>query len=173
MAKSVQLLSCSLLRSDRTDRRHRVQISRVRREHVRTECATGMRQAHRGEESVQCVIRTPTITGIGHVLISDAPQAPSNVEIGHQTEDSVTLRWNKPKSDGGSKITAYQVEVRKPDSDTWEVANDFPIKGTEFTANNLQAGKPYEFRVKAKNAAGWGEYSALDRPVTLKPDNGK
>jgi len=34
-------------------------------------------------------------------------------------------------------------------------------------------GKPYEFRVKAKNAAGWGEYSTLDRLVTLKPDSSK
>jgi hypothetical protein len=26
--------------------------------------------------------------------------------------------------------------------------------------------------VKAKNAAGWGDYSTLDRPLTLKPDSG-
>jgi hypothetical protein len=85
----------------------------------------------------------------------------------------VKLKWDKPKSDGGSKITAYQVEVRKPDSDIWEIANNYPIKGNDFTVENLQIGKPYEFRVKAKNAAGWGEYSKLDRPVTLKPDTGK
>ena len=95
------------------------------------------------------------------------------MEIGNQTENSATLKWNKPKNDGGSKITAYQVEVRKPDGDGWEVVNDYPIKGNEFTVDNLQPGKPYEFRVKAKNAAGWSEYSKLDRPVTLKPDNGK
>jgi hypothetical protein len=98
---------------------------------------------------------------------------PSNLEIGSQTEKSVTLKWNKPKNDGGSKVTAYQVEVRKPDSDTWEIANDYPVKGNEFTVPNLQTGKPYEFRVKAKNAGGWGEYSTLDRPVTLKPDSGE
>lgn len=95
------------------------------------------------------------------------------MEIGKQTEDSVTLKWNKPKNDGGSKITAYQVEIRQPDSDVWEVANDYPIKGNEFTVENLHAGKPYEFRVKAKNAAGWSDYSKLDRPVTLKPDSGE
>ncbi|CAF1524773.1 unnamed protein product, partial [Adineta steineri] len=65
----------------------------------------------------------------------------------------------------------YQVEIRKPDSDIWEMANDFPIKGNDFTIDNLQTGKSYEFRVKAKNAAGWGEYTKLDRPVTLKPDS--
>jgi hypothetical protein len=101
-----------------------------------------------------------------------APQAPSNIAVGNQTENSVTLKWAKPKNDGGSKITAYQVEIRKPDSDTWEIANDYPIKGNDLTVNNLQTGKPYEFRVKAKNAAGWGDYSTLDRPVTLKPDSG-
>ena len=101
------------------------------------------------------------------------PQAPTSVELGNQTENSVTLKWNKPKSDGGSKVTAYQVEIRKPDSDQWEVVNDYPVKGNDFTVNNLQTGKPYEFRVKAKNAAGWGDYSTLDRPVTLKPDSGR
>ncbi|CAF1005403.1 unnamed protein product [Adineta steineri] len=100
-----------------------------------------------------------------------APQGPSNIEIGKQTENSVTLKWNKPKNDGGSKVIAYQVEIRKPDSDIWEMANDFPIKGNDFTIDNLQTGKSYEFRVKAKNAAGWGEYTKLDRPVTLKPDS--
>jgi titin len=101
------------------------------------------------------------------------PQAPSNVEISSQTPESVTLAWGKPKNDGGSKITAYQVEVRRPDSDVWEVANNYPIKGNDFTVENLQTGKPYEFRVKAKNAAGWSDYSKLDRPVTLKPDSGR
>ncbi|CAF4191902.1 unnamed protein product, partial [Adineta steineri] len=94
----------------------------------------------------------------------DAPQGPANVEVGKQTENSVTLKWDKPKNDGGSKVTAYQVEIRKPDSDIWEIANDYPIKGNDFTVDNLSTGKPYEFRVKAKNAAGWGEYTKLDRP---------
>ena len=104
---------------------------------------------------------------------SGAPQAPSNLDVAKQTENSVTLQWKQPKNDGGSKITAYQVEVRKPDSDIWEIANDFPVKGNEYTVDNLQPGKPYQFRVKAKNAGGWGDYSTLDRPVTLKPDSGK
>ena len=82
------------------------------------------------------------------------------------------MKWDNPKSDGGSKITAYQVEMRSPDSDTWEVVNDYPIRSNDFTVEKLQTGKPYEFRVKAKNAAGWGDYATLDRPVALKPDFG-
>ncbi|CAF1142161.1 unnamed protein product [Rotaria sordida] len=101
----------------------------------------------------------------------DPPQAPTNLEVANQTENSVTLKWDKPRSDGGSKITGYQVEIRKPDSDTWEIANDYPLRGNDFTINNLQIGKPYEFRVKAKNIAGWGNYATTDRPVTLKPDS--
>lgn len=94
------------------------------------------------------------------------------MEIGGQTEDSVTLKWNKPKNDGGSKVTAYQIEFRQPDSDVWEIANSYPVKGNDFTVENLQTGKTYEFRVKAKNAAGWSDYAKLDRPVTVKPDSG-
>ncbi|CAM4765861.1 unnamed protein product [Rotaria magnacalcarata] len=100
-----------------------------------------------------------------------APQGPNNIDVANQTENSVTLKWNKPKNDGGSKVTGYQVEMRNPDSDKWEIANDYPIKGTDLLVKNLQIGKPYEFRVKAKNAAGWGDYSTLENPVTLKPDS--
>lgn len=104
---------------------------------------------------------------------SAVPQAPSNFDVNKKTENSVTLTWSRPKNDGGSKVTAYQVEMRRPNSDMWDLANDYPIKGTELTINNLQPGKGYEFRVKAKNAAGWGDYATLDQSVTLKPDNGK
>ena len=100
------------------------------------------------------------------------PQSPADVHISNQKENSVTLKWNKPKHDGGSLITGYRVEIRKPDSDTWEIANDYPIRGNEFTTDNLQTGKPYEFRVKARNAAGWGDYSELDCSITLKPNSG-
>ncbi|CAF4189098.1 unnamed protein product [Rotaria sp. Silwood2] len=100
----------------------------------------------------------------------NAPQGPSNVDVANQTETSVTLKWDKPKNDGGSKITAYQIEIKRPDSDVWEIANDYPIKGNDFTIDNLQTGKKYEFRVKAKNAAGWGDYTVLDHAITLKPD---
>ncbi|CAF1400854.1 unnamed protein product, partial [Adineta steineri] len=91
----------------------------------------------------------------------DASQGPANVEVGKQTENSVTLKWNKPKNDGGSKIAAYQVEIRKPVSDIWEIADDYSVKGIEFTVDNLSTRKSYEFRVKAKNAAGCGEYTKL------------
>lgn len=101
------------------------------------------------------------------------PQSPTNIDVDNQTENSIKLKWNKPKNDGGAKITAYQVEIKKPDSDQWEPVNDYPIKGNDITVDNLQPGKPYEFRVKAKNAAGWSDYSTLDRPVTLKPSSGK
>lgn len=63
--------------------------------------------------------------------------------------------------------------MRRPDGDTWEIANDYPVRGNDFLMKNLQMGKPYEFRVKAKNAAGWGPYVTLEEPVTLKPDSGK
>ena len=83
------------------------------------------------------------------------------------------MKWKPPKNDGGSKVLAYQVEVRQPDSDVWEIANEYPVKGSDFTVENLKTGKQYEFRVKAKNASGWGDYATLDQAVTLKPDSGK
>ncbi|CAF0817484.1 unnamed protein product, partial [Didymodactylos carnosus] len=99
-----------------------------------------------------------------------APQGPCNLEVRNQTENAITLKWDRPKNDGGSKVTQYQVEIRKPDSDIWVPVTDFPVKGTELTVDNLQPNKLYEFRVKAKNAAGWSQPTILDQSVTLKPN---
>lgn len=69
------------------------------------------------------------------------------------TRDSVTLQWDIPKRDGGSKIVAYSVE-RRQGRGKWLRCNFTDISETQFTVTGLSAGDRFEFRVIARNAVG-------------------
>jgi len=104
----------------------------------------------------------------------DPPGKPGTPVVDDVDEDSVTLSWTKPKDDGGDKIKGYVVEVKEKGSDKWTPLNaKTPCKDTKFTAQGLDKGKEYEFRVKAKNQAGLGEPSSASNPVVTKPKAGK
>uniref|UniRef100_A0A3Q0SN39 Titin n=1 Tax=Amphilophus citrinellus TaxID=61819 RepID=A0A3Q0SN39_AMPCI len=45
-------------------------------------------------------------------------EPPANVRVTEVTKNSVSLTWQKPPFDGGSKITGYSVERREAPSDT-------------------------------------------------------
>ena len=42
------------------------------------------------------------------------PTAPNNLEVKKVTENAVTLRWDRPDSDGGARIKGYVIEKRDP-----------------------------------------------------------
>ena len=63
------------------------------------------------------------------------PDAPTGMNIAGQTSETVTLEWNPPSNDGGSKILGYNLEVQEPGSDDWFPFNESLIKGNSFTGN--------------------------------------
>ncbi|XP_047102318.1 twitchin isoform X3 [Schistocerca piceifrons] len=99
----------------------------------------------------------------------DEPDAPGAPEPTDWDKDHVDLRWTPPTSDGGSPITGYIIEKREKGSPRWTKAGE--VKGPECkgTADNLEEGVEYEFRVKAVNAAGPSAPSQASKPVVAKP----
>lgn len=89
----------------------------------------------------------------------NVPSPPSKPDIVDTERNKVRLSWERPSSDGGSKIQGYSVEYKEPSSSKWLVANTDLIKSTTFTVTGLINNKEYEFRVKAKNAAGYSKPS--------------
>lgn len=66
--------------------------------------------------------------------ISDTPGKASKPKIEDFDEDSVTLSWDKPKEDGGDRISGYVVEVKEKGTDKWKPINEKnPCKDTKFT----------------------------------------
>lgn len=80
----------------------------------------------------------------------DPPGTPNCIDV---TRDSVTLQWDIPNRDGGSKIVAYSVERRQGRA-KWLRCNFTDISETQFTVTGLSAGDRFEFRVIARNAVG-------------------
>ena len=102
-------------------------------------------------------------------LYADEPGAPGTPEATDWDKDHVDLRWTPPASDGGSPITGYVIEKREKGSTRWTKAGESKGPDCKGTAENLEEGMTYEFRVRAVNAAGPGEPSQASKPVTAKP----
>ena len=71
-----------------------------------------------------------------HVLLSAAPENPSSVVVDDIDESSVTLKWNKPKNDGGKKLLGYVIEYKEISSGRWKTYNEMPIKETMHTGQS-------------------------------------
>ncbi|RWS15514.1 twitchin-like protein, partial [Dinothrombium tinctorium] len=99
----------------------------------------------------------------------DVPDPPERLKVVDVDSNSVSLTWEKPYRDGGSKIQGYQVEYRDPTDGKWRIANPFLIKDTSFTVTGLIEHRDYEFRVKAKNAAGYSKPSESTGLVNTRP----
>lgn len=87
------------------------------------------------------------------VIATAEPAAPKRLDILDTTDSSVSLGWLKPEHDGGSRIQGYLIEARPKGGDKWVVVGN--TKNLMYTADKLNKGDEYDFRVKAKNEAGY------------------
>lgn len=104
------------------------------------------------------------------IFFSDEPGKPENVEVADYNENKVDLKWDPPKTDGGSPLVKYIVE-KKDKYGGWDKACEVPAGKTNCSVPDLIEGETYEFRVRAVNAAGPGLPSNATNPVTVKPRN--
>ncbi|KAG8335958.1 myosin light chain kinase activity protein [Homalodisca vitripennis] len=97
------------------------------------------------------------------------PDPPGQPQITDWDTSNASLMWERPRSDGGSRIQGYKVEFRDVAEDTqWRTANDYLVKEPNFIVRSLLSGHDYEFRVRAKNAAGFSKPSTPSQHFKLK-----
>ena len=104
------------------------------------------------------------------------PGEPTNLsaEPGDQT---ATLSWTAPESDGGSAVNGYSFQRKEGTADfaNWTAITDSNINTRDHTVTGLTNGVVYSFRVRAENNQGEGsgsnEASATPMSVPSAPHN--
>eukprot|EP00061_Rhincodon_typus_P017001 g45496.t1 len=97
----------------------------------------------------------------------DVPGPVQNLKVIDTSDGEVSLAWDEPETDGGSRIIGYVVERRDVLRKTWTLVTDH-ADNTEFTVTGLQKGVEYLFRISARNRIGTGEPVETETPVEAK-----
>ena len=97
----------------------------------------------------------------------NAPGAPSGLAATADGETEIDLSWRQPSSDGGARITGYQIEVSE-DGSNWSVLEaDTGSSRTSYTHRGLTGGSTRHYRVSAINSVGAGPASNTDNATTV------
>lgn len=104
--------------------------------------------------------------------IPDVPGPVKNLRVIDTADGEVSLAWEEPESDGGSKIISYIVERRDVKRKTWTLATD-RADMPEYCVSGLQRDSMYLFRVCARNRVGTGPAVTTDEAVQAKNKFGK
>ena len=96
------------------------------------------------------------------------PDPPTKPKTQPESTSAVNIQWERPYSDGGSKIQGYKVEYRETSDANWIAGHGSLIKSQTYTVSGLVTGCTYEFQIKATNAAGDSRPSQPSGSVELK-----
>lgn len=108
------------------------------------------------------------------LIIMKPPSAPGTPEPVEITDNSVTLFWKLPESDGHSKITEYHLEYQLRKETKWTKITE-TITETTYKVTKLTKNSEYTFRVIAVNEVGpsppspQSEYIKIVAPVKKEP----
>lgn len=103
------------------------------------------------------------------VTILSAPAKPKGpLKADNVTKNGCKLSWDKPEDDGGSPVTAYQVEKLDKATGRWVPVGRTNGRDTELDVKGLQEGHDYKFRVKAINDEGESEPLESEQSITAK-----
>uniref|UniRef100_A0AC35TXM9 Ig-like domain-containing protein n=1 Tax=Rhabditophanes sp. KR3021 TaxID=114890 RepID=A0AC35TXM9_9BILA len=113
------------------------------------------------------VLASP-ITAKYQFSVPSQPDAPSCVDC---DSNWALVEWSPPSDTGGAKILGYRLEYRELSSYKWITATSSLIDGHQFKCSNLRDCGEYEFRVTAKNSAGWSKASPPSERIKLMKKN--
>lgn len=107
------------------------------------------------------------------VLASDVPMLPQKLDVIDVTKSTVSLAWEKPLHDGGSRLTGYVIEACKFGTERWMKVTTLKPTVFEHTIISLNEGEQYVFRVRAQNQKGVSEPREIVTAVTVQDQKGR
>ena len=87
------------------------------------------------------------------------PGPPRNVWANPSGENAISLWWDAPEADGDSPVTRYEAQwsADGSESGSWGSVGTTENRGLDHTG--LAIGATRHYRVRARNAQGWGPWS--------------
>lgn len=149
---------------------------------VTTECRKTLFRITGLEEGAHYFFRVlpENIYGVGEpcetaeaVLVCEVPSVPLNLQIVDVTKSTVTLLWEKPMHDGGSRVTGFLIEACKVGSDRWSAVATVKASVSQYTIQSLMENDQYLFRIRATNSRGPSEPMDTVTPVTIQDIKGE
>ena len=98
-----------------------------------------------------------------------APGVPRGLAAAVDGENAIGLSWLAPEDDGGSAVTSYRLELRAVTAAGLGGASNRTVGASgalEYAHTGLTVGSTWQYRVRARNSAGWGEWSEPVRATT-------
>ncbi len=126
-------------------------------------------------------VNTGPVSNVATATTADAatptaPSAPTSLTATASGQTIINLRWTAPSSNGGGRITGYQIEVSPTGvANTWTnlVANTQSNATTyAHTGTGLSANTTRHYRVRAINSAGAGAASNIAKATTASGGGG-
>ncbi len=126
-------------------------------------------------------VNTGPVSNVATATTADAanptaPGAPTSLTATASGQTIINLRWTAPSSNGGGRITGYQIEVSPTGvANTWTnlVANTQSNATTyAHTGTGLSANTTRHYRVRAINSAGAGAASNIAKATTASGGGG-
>lgn len=87
-----------------------------------------------------------------------APNAPTGCTATYVSDSQASVSWTNGTTDSDHPRDATLVE-RKDGSNDWAQVASVGGSATSYTDNGISANTQYQYRVRAKNAAGYSAYS--------------
>ena len=95
-------------------------------------------------------------------IVPTAPGAPRSLRVA-ESDETLTLEWNRPSSNGNAQITSYTVQYKLETASEleWETAPDRTSDPAALThqLSGLDNGLVYQVRVAAVNSVGPGQWT--------------
>lgn len=112
------------------------------------------------------------------VTSGDIPGPCEPPEVNEVSTTECLVRWRPPRDTGNSPIIHYHLQI-KPAGETEYVSFRDNIDHEFYLVKDLKPNSIYQFKVAAKNAFGWGQFSVAtaairtgkqgSKPIELSP----
>ena len=110
-----------------------------------------------GSWSVERSAKTPPALPVAPVLFAQA-----------NGENAIDLIWTEPTYDGGADISGYELHMSTDGSQgSFSRLTSLAASARSYTHSGLQPADERHYQLRARNSAGWGEFSQTSVAVTL------